>query len=177
MDEVHNERVMATAITNNKQVVRLSSIYMPHSGYADSHVEKVHSEIDKITTCSQNMLIMGGAFNAELGPGQSAEKLSVGRRTLNESYKRGDWLKECVMSQRLVALNTVCRKQADKQTTFRSANGQEKQLDCTLTSRRHLKFSKNAEVNDMLHMGSDHRSVMAQFVIPSKDWKGSQAKH
>ena len=29
----------------------------------------------------------------------------------------------------------------------------------------------------MLHMESDHRSVMAQRVIPAKHWKGSQAKH
>ena len=82
-----------------------------------------------------------------------------------------------MMSQRLVALNTMYRKQADKQTTFRSPKRKEKQLDYILTSRRHLKFSKNAETNDMLHMASDHRSVMAQFVIPGKDWKGSQAKH
>ena len=101
----------------------------------------------------------------------------MGRCTLNESNKRGYWLKQWVMSQRLVALNTMYRKQADKQTTFRSANGKEKQLDYTLTSRRHLKFSKDAEENDMLHMASDHRSVLAQFVIPAKDWKGSQAKH
>ena len=74
----------------------------------------------------------------------------------------------------------ACRTQhhvQKTQTTFRSANGKEKQLDYTLTSRRHLKFSKDAEANDMLHMGSDHRSAMAQFVIPAKDWKGSQAKH
>ena len=30
-------------------VVTLMSIDMPHSGYADYHVEKVYSEIEKIT--------------------------------------------------------------------------------------------------------------------------------
>ena len=143
-----NERVIATAITINKQVVTLMSIYMPHSGYADYRVEKVYSEIEQTTTCSKNMLIIVGDFNAELGPGQGAEKLSVGRYTLNESNKRGDWLKQRMMSQRLVALNTTYRKQADKQTTFRSPKGKEKQLDyilTSLTSRRHLKFSKDAE--------------------------------
>ena len=29
-------------------------------------------------------------------------------------------------------------------------------------------MSKDAEANDMIHMGSDHRSVKAQFVIPAK---------
>ena len=37
--------------------------------------------------------------------------------------------------------------------------------------RRHSKYNKDAEANDMIHMGSDHRCVMATFVvtIPKKD--------
>ena len=30
-----------------------------------------------------------------------------------------------------------------------------------------LKYSRDAEANDMIHLGSDHRSVMAQLVIPA----------
>ena len=36
-----------------------------------------------------------------------------------------------------------------------------------MVNRKHLRCSKDAEANDMIHMGSDHRSVMAQIVIPT----------
>ena len=52
-----------------------------------------------------------------------------------------------------------------KQTTFISPKGNEKQIDYILTRRRHLKHIKDAEANDMIHMGSDHRCVMAIFTI------------
>ena len=51
------------------------------------------------------------------------------------------------------------------QTTYRSPTGNEKQIDYILIKRRHLKYNKDAEANDMIHMGSDHRCVMATFTI------------
>ena len=46
-----------------------------------------------------------------------------------------------------------------------------KQLDYILMDRKHMYCSRDAEANDMIHMGSNHRSVMAQFVsaAPKKD--------
>ena len=48
-----------------------------------------------------------------------------------------------------------------------------------ITKRRHLKHIKDAEDNDMIHMGSDHRCVMETFTISMigknsnhKDMKG-----
>ena len=57
------------------------------------------------------------------------------------------------------------RKTSQKQTTFMSPEGNEKQVDYILKKRRHLKRIKDAEANDMIHMGSDHRCVMAIFTI------------
>ena len=37
--------------------------------------------------------------------------------------------------------------------------------------------SRNAEANDMVHMGSDFRSVMAQFVINAPRKEDSQKTH
>ena len=47
----------------------------------------------------------------------------------------------------------------------RTPKGVEKQLDYILVDRKHKCCSRDAEANDMIHMGSDHTSVMAQFVI------------
>ena len=63
------------------------------------------------------------------------------------------------------ALNTMFRKTPQKQTSFVSPKGKEKQIDYILTKRRYLKNVKDAESNDMIHMGSDHRCVMATFLI------------
>ena len=73
------------------------------------------------------------------------------------------------------------RKTPQKQTTFISSQGNEKQIDYILTKRRHLKHIKDAEANDMIHMGSDHRCVMAILTIsmPGKNsnHKDMKGKH
>ena len=69
------------------------SVYFLHSGYADHHIEQTY------------------AFNAELGLGDGNECISVGRHTLNEGNKRGDWTKHWMMSQ-------VVRGEINKKTAY-----------------------------------------------------------
>ena len=106
-----------------------------------------------------------GDFNAELGPGKGTERKNVGRDTLNESNKRGEWLKSWLMLNDYSALNTMFRQTPQKQTSFVAPKGKEKQIDYILTKRRYLRNVKDAEANDMIHMGSGHRCVMATFLI------------
>ena len=142
------------------------SVYFPHSKYADHHIEKMYKTIEKHMTNKKKCIpIIGGDFNAELGPGKGTECKSVGKYTLNESNKRGDWLKGWLMLNDYSALNTMFRKTPQKQTSFVSPKGKEKQFDYILTKRRYLRNVKDAEANDMIHMGSDHRCVMATFLI------------
>ena len=169
-----NERALATSITVNKQHITLMSVYMPHSGHADHHVEKAQHMIEKFIKPMKNMQIIGGDFNAELGPGIGVERTSVGQHTLKEANSRGDWMKQWLMTQRLVALNTMYRKTPEKQTTYRTPQGAEKQLDYIRVNTKYLRCSKDVEANDMVHMGSDHRSVMAQFVVTVKKKKDSK---
>ena len=79
--------------------------------------------------------------------------------------KRGDRMKPRLVIQNFTALNTMYRKTRGKQTTYRSLKGTEKQTDHTLFKRRHLTYSEVAEANDLTHMGTDQRCVMATFVI------------
>ena len=62
-------------------------------------------------------------------------------------------------------LNTMFRRTPQKRTTFVAPQGKEKQIDYILTKRRYLRHAKDAEANDMLHLGIDHRCVMAIFMI------------
>ena len=164
--EYINERAITTTILVNRQHIKLMSVYFPHSKYADHHVEKMYKTIEKHMLNNKKYIpIIGGDFNAELGPGKGTECKSVGRYTLNESNKRGDWLKSWLMLNDYSALNTMFRKTPHKQTSFVSPKGKEKQIDYILTKRRYLRNVKDAEANDMIHMGSDHRCIMATFLI------------
>ena len=86
--------------------------------------------------------------------------------TLKETNKRGDWMKQWLMLQKFVAIHTTYRKIHQKLVKFKTPAGVEKQLDYILVNRKYLTHSRDAEANDMIHIGSDHRSVMARFVIP-----------
>ena len=164
--EYINERAIKTTILVNRQHINLMSVYFPHSNYADHHIEKMYKTIEKHMTNNKKCIpIIGGNFNAELGPGKGTECKSVGNYTLNESNKRGDWLKRWLMLNDYSALNTMFRKTPKKQTSCVSPKGKEKQIDYILTKRRYLRNLKDAEANDMIHVGSDDRVVMATFLI------------
>ena len=105
------------------------SVYFSHSKYADHHIEKMYKTIEKHMAHSKKYIpIIGGDFNAELGPGKGTERISVGKYTLNESNKRGDWLKSWLMLNDYSALNTMFRKTPQKQTSFVSPKGKENKL-------------------------------------------------
>ena len=120
------------------------------------------------------MKIIGGDFNAELGPCEGVEFASVGHYTLNKSNCRGEWLAQWLLEKRMVVLNTMYRKPPQQQVTYRTTKGVEKQLDYIMTDKKHYSWSRDAEANDTRHMGSDHRCVMAKFVIPVKAKKKSE---
>ena len=75
-----------------------------------------------MTNNKKCILIIGGDFNAELGPGKGTECKSVGKYTLNESNKRGDWLKSWLMLNDYSALNTMFKNNATKTDVLRLSN-------------------------------------------------------
>ena len=163
------ERVVAASISVKKQPINLVSEYMPNSGYPDHQVEKTYKSITTAIEKDKSMKIIGGDFNAELGPGEGIELSSFGHYTLNEANCRGEWLTQWLLENSLVALNTMYRKLPQKQVTYHTPKGTKKQLDYILTDRKHFRWSKDAEANDTINMGSDHRCVMAKFDIPKEN--------
>ena len=72
--------------------------------------------------------------------------------------------------EKLVDVKRLLRAQHDVQenatkTDVLRFSKRKKQIDYILTKRRYLRNVKDAEANDMIHMGSDHRCVMATFLI------------
>ena len=142
LDRIHNRMCHYSQQSTKK----LMSVYFFPS------CRKMFRTIEKHINSKKNIQIIGRDFNDELGPGTDVERVSVGPQTLKESNKRGDWLKQWLMMQNLVAVNTMYRKTPENQNTYRTAKGTEKQLDYILIERRHLGCSKDAEANDMIHM-------------------------
>ena len=101
--QCESERVVAMSISVNKQPIVLMSVCMPHSGYADHHVEKVYKTITKIIEKDKSMMIIGGDFNAELGPDEGLELSAVGHYTLNKGNCRGEWMTQWLLQNKLVA--------------------------------------------------------------------------
>ena len=72
----------------------------------------------------------------------------------------------------MFALSTRCTRRPLKSSTRTELQKkQEKQQDYILVNKKYYKWSRDAEANDMIHMGSDHRCVMARFVIALKSAK------
>ena len=78
------------------------------------------------------------------------------------------------MLQNFTALNTMYRKTHEKQATYRTPKGTEKKLDYILVDRKYIYCSRNAEANDMIHMGSCHRSAITQLLHQRKSHKKVQ---
>ena len=79
------------------------------------------------------------------------------------------------MLQDYTAFDTMSERHLDnkRRTDFQKLN--EKQIDYILTERRYLIYNKDAEANDMIHMGSDPKWVMATFMITTPE-KSSHCK-
>ena len=117
--EYINERAITTTILVNRQHIKLMSVYFTHSKYADHHIEKMYKTIEKHVAHRNTYIpIIGGDFNAELGPGNGTERKSVGRYTLNEGNKRGDWLKNWLMLQDYTALQHDVQKDTSETDDF-----------------------------------------------------------
>ena len=95
------------------------------------------------------MKMIGGDFNAELGPGDGIELSSVGHYTLHKANFRSEWMTQWLLEQNLVALNTMYKKVPQKQVTYHTPKGAKKQLDYIMTDRKHYCWSKDAEANDV----------------------------
>ena len=121
------------------------------------------------TATTKHIRIIAGDFNAQLGLGTDSERDFVGEHTTGQSNKRGIRMKQWWMIQNHVALNTTfTKKKKNRKHTFRSPSGKEKQLDCVVIVRRNRRYCTDAEANDMIHLGTDHRSVTAHFRFPCK---------
>ena len=75
-----------------------------HTRYSDVHIEKKHTFFE--TQCPKHATFIAGGLNAQLVLGGGSESDYVGKHALGESNKRGIGMKQWLMIQNYVALNT-----------------------------------------------------------------------
>ena len=113
-----NELAITTTIMVNHHRIKLMSVYFHNSLTIILRKCTEQSRSTRIPV-RRAIQIVGGDFNAELGPGYGVERVSVGSHTLKEENERGDWMKQWLMY----------RKTFGKQPTYRSLEGTEKHID------------------------------------------------
>ena len=84
-----SERMITTGLKHQQRHIVLPTVYFPHTGSVDMHIEKLYRCIESYNKCSKKAAIIAGGFNAKLRPGIGAERLNVGQHTFSESKKRG----------------------------------------------------------------------------------------
>ena len=118
-------------------------------------------------------IILGTDLNAQLGDEETSGAFSaVGRHGLGPQNSRGQWAASWASSLHLKAVNTYFRKRTEKLITYTDPQGRTKQLDYLLVDRTFFRRCRNSESNNLLDLGSDHRSLLSTF----EDGNGARTK-
>ena len=116
--EYIKERAITTTVLANRQHFKLMSVYFPHSKYADHHIEKMYKTIETHMLKKKTFQSLEETSMLSWDLVKERNVKSVGKYTLNESNKRGDWLKSWLMLNDYSALDTMFRKTPQKQRSF-----------------------------------------------------------
>ena len=182
--EIITNRIMITTFHGNPQTT-LICCYSPTNVSDEDEVDNFYEALESITKQipKHNMLIIGGDFNSHLG------KLDSFKNSFQQQTNRnGSKMKDYLLANNLVCLNTTFMKRIGQLWTHKSPNGSHAQLDYILINRKWRNSAKNCRAyNSFVSVSSDHRIVTAQISltlrankkkstsIPSYDW--SVLKH
>ena len=169
------ERATTATIVVNHQGIKLMSVYFHHSGYATNTSKNVHNDRETHDKLQKKHTDCWRRLQCRTGNRHGTKCTSVGKYTLNEGNKRGDWMKHWLMLQGYTAFDTMSERHLGNKRPTDLQKLNEKQIEYILTERRYLTYNKDAEANDMIHMGSDPRCGMATFMITTPE-KSSHCK-
>ena len=161
-----NERVVTATIVVNHQRITL----LLHSGYADQHVEKCAKRSRSTRQIAKNtyrLLEETSMQNWDLAAEPSAQVLADTHST-KETEEVTGWSSGWCYKATHHSTRWTERHLGNKRPTDLHKRN-EKKIDYILTKRRYLKYNKDAEANNMIQMGSDHRCVMATFMITTPE--------
>ena len=165
-----NERLCAVDLEINRNMLRLISTYMPDASYEDAEVEAVYMQLDRLCdNAKQNHMhvILGGDMNAVVGARRPGEENAVGSYTAGSSNERGEWLKHWASLNEMALANTFFNPDINEQWSY--VNGGVKRLiDFIITDQRFMDKFTAADTQDVISVGTDHRTVAATVIMENK---------
>ena len=132
--------------------VRFISIYCPHAGCPLSDLANLYEELELVLDEARRQcfrIILGGDFNTVLNVGD-----------------RGAMLNEIRQNFSLRVSNDPAKLSEAERWTFRSSMGITRQIDYIFASPA---FGETlGRSTDAIHLGSDHRAVIAEFYLETR---------
>ncbi|XP_072046392.1 craniofacial development protein 2-like [Amphiura filiformis] len=157
----HNERIMEISLLGNPTSTVLCC-YSPHNEQPEEAVISFYQELSSTVNAipAHNLLIIGGDFNAQLGP------LDALFTPAKETNRNGNHMKDFLQEHNLIATNTRFQNRINRLWTHRRPNGQLVQLDFVLVRKKWINSIKNSRAYSSFEgVNSDHRIVSCKCQI------------
>ena len=151
----YNKRIIQISLHGNP-VTTILCCYSPHNVYPEEVVTEFYQDLTTIINGipAHNLLIIGGDFNAQLGPSDALFTLA------KETNRNGKHMKDFMEQHNLVATNTRFQNRKGRLWTHRRPNGTCIQLDYILVRKKWVNSIKNSRAYSSFEgVNSDHRIV------------------
>lgn len=163
-----NERIVVLTLLGNPQTTVICCYSPTNEERYTSDTENFYKTLSTAVADvpAHNLLIIGGDFNAQLGPEKA-------RFTYHKaSNKNGRFLTDFMEQWNLSAANTRFQNRPNRLWTHRSPRGYLSQLDYILVRRKWQNSIKNCRAyTSFTSVGSDHKIVSGTFKISYRQSK------
>lgn len=166
--EAKSPRLMMLRIATKPMNVVVISAYAPIEDACAMEKDSFYDQLELLmkSVKSSDFLLLGGDFNARIGPRCSAERLSAGPFGLGVRNDNGNRMMTFMQTSKLFAANTNFRHKRRHLATWRSPDGKTfNQIDYVLVKSRWRTSVQDARSYWGSHWNSDHALVCTRIKL------------
>ena len=153
-------RIMTATFQGNPQTT-IITCYSPTNVSDETETERFYADLSSLTRQipKHNVLIISGDFNAQLGQNDNGNfPYSLHQNT----NRNGNMLKNYILENNLICLNTHFQKRRGHSWTHTSPNASNSQIDYVIINRKWKNSAINCRANNyFISVATDHRIVSA----------------
>ena len=166
-------RIMIATFHGNPETTVISC-YSPTNVSDEIDTEIFYSDLSSLIrqVPKHNVLLIGGDFNAQLGQNNFKQAYHI------NSNRNGEMLKNLLLENKLVCLNTLFQKRQGQKWTHTAPNTCISQIDYVIINKKWKKSATNCRAyNSFASIASDHRIVSAQIKLSLRANKKKTSKN